>query len=84
MTQPNSESQPTRVTVGQGGRASQTWGGFAGKPAMPNATQPKPKMTDEELRLECVRLAVQSKVLPGQIIETASRMLNFVKSGSTS
>ena len=44
-------------------------------------TAPKPKMTDEELRLECVKLAVQAQVPAVTIVSTARDVYGFVKSG---
>lgn len=46
------------------------------------APAPKPKMTDEELRLQCVTLAVQARALPAALVSTAQAIMDFVKSGS--
>lgn len=85
MNQPDNTPSTKVVEAGgsgTGGRAG-TFSGFAGStPGAPNAAQPKPKMTDEELRLEAVRLAVQAKALPAALIDTARSILSFIKSGS--
>jgi hypothetical protein len=44
-------------------------------------TQP-PKMPDEQIRLECAKLAVQAHVQPSLLIETANKIYSFVKSGT--
>jgi hypothetical protein len=46
------------------------------------ATATKPKMTDEEIRLECVKLAVQAGVLSTSITKMANSIYSFVKSGA--
>ena len=53
------------------------------KPVTMNATgvTPKPQMTDQEVRLECAKLAVQSRARPADVIKTATSIYNFVKSG---
>lgn len=43
------------------------------------AAAPKPKMTDEDIRLECMKLAVQSTVPPASVIKLAGEMFNFIK-----
>jgi hypothetical protein len=59
-----------------GGSTSTVGGGFA---------QPdKPKMTDEELRLQCVQLAVAAHVDPKTITASASRFFDYIKSGTVS
>jgi hypothetical protein len=80
MTQPNTSISSKGGNGGAGGAGGFSTptsgvGGF-GTPI------PKPKMTDEELRLECVRLAVQAKVQPSALINTAESMVAFVKSGA--
>jgi hypothetical protein len=41
-----------------------------------------PKMSDEQLRLECAKLAVQAHVQPALLVETAKKLHDFVKSGT--
>ena len=48
-----------------------------------NKSVAKPPMTDQEIRLECAKLAVQSRALPADVIKTATSLYNFVKSGSS-
>jgi hypothetical protein len=42
---------------------------------------PKPEMTDKELRLECVKLAVQANALRSDVVALASEIEGFVKGG---
>jgi hypothetical protein len=49
---------------------------IAAAPAQP------PKMSDEQLRLECAKLAVQAHVQPALLVETAKKLHDFVKSGT--
>jgi hypothetical protein len=83
MTQSNSQMPASAkrgvASAGGAGGSVGSWVGGGGGITVP---MPKPKMTDEELRLECVRLAVQAKVQPSALISTAEAMLAFVKSGA--
>jgi hypothetical protein len=67
MTQPT--TTPFVQKAAQLGRAE-------AQPAQP------PKMSDEQMRLECAKLAVQAHVQPALLIETAKRLHDFVKSGT--
>lgn len=80
MTQPNSTTGGGAAGAsvsksGSGGIAGAGIGGL-NRPAEP------PKMSDEQLRLECAKLAVQAGVLPNNLISTAQSIHSFVKGGS--
>jgi hypothetical protein len=64
-------TQPTRAVTGNAAS-----GLGAATPAQP------PKMSDEQLRLECAKLAVQAHVQPALLVETANKIYDFVKSGA--
>jgi hypothetical protein len=84
MTQSNSQMPASAkrgvVSAGGAGGSAGSWPGGSGGGF--TTSLPKPKMTDEELRLECVRLAVQAKVQPSALISTAESMLAFIKPGA--
>lgn len=72
-------SQPNGGSGGSGSSAGWPVGGSIGnlnRPAEPA------KMSDEQLRLECAKLAVQAGVLPNNLISTAQSIHSFVKGGS--
>lgn len=47
-----------------------------------SGTPATPKMTDEQLRLECVRQVIVAKVDPRHLTASADRLYQYIKTGT--
>lgn len=58
-------------------------GAIAGSLTGPAKPQPAAPLTDEQLRLQCVTLAIQAKTDPRYVTESAERLRAYIKDGTS-